>query len=311
MQKKRNPLRRLGALHAIFATAALVLASASAFAQSVSTPGRETDASALLKKHAALKDELTQNQYRRPLYLESLETAETISSTAYAVLDSPFNIVNATFKNPAQWCEVLILHLNTKYCRANTGGNASTLTVNIGKKTAQSLAEAFLLAFSFRVEAASPDNLAIQLHADKGPLSTTDYRLELQAVPLPEGKTFIKLRYSYDYGTAGRLAMQAYLATIGRGKVGFSKMAPDAKSGYVSGMRGAVERNTMRYYLAIEAYLASLSQAPSQQVNTRLQYWFDATEQYRQQLHEVDRASYLAMKKDEYQRQQTTPTNGP
>jgi hypothetical protein len=63
----------------------------------------------------------------------------------------------------------------------------------------------------------------------------------------------------------------------------------------------------MRYYLAIEAYLAALGQTPEQQPSARLQYWFDATEGYSRQLHEVDRKAYLSMKKDEYQRQQTLP----
>lgn len=222
------------------------------------------------------------------------------------MLDSPFSAVSATFKSPNHWCEVLILHLNTKYCRASADTSPSTLAVRIGKKTAQPLEDAFALEFAFRVAAASPNYLAVQLNADKGPLSTQNYRLELQAVPLPDGKTFMHLRYSYSYGTVGRLAMQTYLATLGRGKVGFTQIKQDQKSGYVGGMRGTIERNTMRYYLAIEAYQASLSQDPAQQVDARFKYWFDATEAYSRQLHEVDRKAYLTMKKNEYQRQQTS-----
>jgi hypothetical protein len=309
MQKIWDLVLKKRVLLSISATAVLVIAStASAFAQTALTQGSESNASALLEKHAALKNKLVQNQYRRPLFLESTEKLNTVSSTAYAVLDSPFPAVSATFKKPDLWCEVLILHLNTKYCQANTeSSNPRRLAVNIGKKTPQPLAEAFLFEFSYRVTAATPNYLEVQLHADKGPLNTTDYQMVLQAVPLPEGKTFINLRYSYGYGLTGRLAMQAYLSTMGRGKIGFTQLAQDPKPGYVGGMRGAVERNTMRYYLAIEAYLASLKQPPAQQFNSRLQYWFDATEEYSQQLREVDRPSYLAMKKAEYQRQQALP----
>ena len=278
-----------------------------ALAQSVSGQPTESNATTLLEKHTALTDQLAQNRYRRPLFLESVESANTISSTVYAVLDSPFSTVSATFKKPANWCEVLILHVNTKYCQATINANPITLTVNIGKKTPQPLTDAFQLQFSYRLSASTSNYLAIQLHADDGPLSTTDYQMVLQAVPLPEGKTFINLRYSYDYGLAGRLAMQAYLATIGRGKVGFTKRSQDPDSAYVGGMRGTIERNTMRYFLAIEAYLESLKRPVDQQFNTRLQYWFDATEQYPQQLHEVDRSSYFEMKKAEYKRQRATP----
>lgn len=281
----------------------VVTSNTNAFAQAVSAQGSESKATALLERHTVLQDQLSQNQYRRPLFLESVESAGTVSSSAYAVLDSPFSAVSATFRKTNNWCEVLILHINTKYCKATTNDRPSTLTVHIGKKTPQLLSDAFQLQFSYSLIADTSNYLAIQLHADDGPLSTTDYQLVLQAVPLPEGKTFINLRYSYDYGVAGRMAMQAYLSTIGRGKVGFSKKSNEPGSAYIGGMRGTIERNTMRYFLAIEAYLESLKQPPAEQFNTRLQYWFDATEQYPQQLHEVDRSSYLEMKKAEYQRQ--------
>lgn len=297
--------------HCLPAAVALVFVIAgSAVAQPSSGPGNESNAAALLEKHAALAVQLTQNQYRRPLFLESSESANTVSGNAYAVLDSPFSTVSATFKSPNRWCEVLILHLNTKYCRASGADTSpSKMAVSIGTKNPQQLKAAFSLEFAYRVAAASPNYLAVQLNADKGPLSTSNYRLELQAVPLPEGKTFMYLRYSYGYGLAGRLAMQAYLATLGRGKVGFTQINPEKKSDYVGGMRGTIERNTMRYYLAIEAYLASLSRPPAQQLDARLQYWFDATEEYPQQLHELDRPSYLTMKKSEYRRQQTSSSD--
>jgi hypothetical protein len=60
----------------------------------------------------------------------------------------------------------------------------------------------------------------------------------------------------------------------------------------------------MRYYLAIESYLASLAQPPGRQFASRIERWFDATEQYRRQLHEMDRPTYLAMKQSEHARQQ-------
>ncbi|UUZ68338.1 hypothetical protein LP416_29855 [Polaromonas sp. P2-4] len=288
---------------------ALTLAVAGhAVAQAPAEPSTETNAPALLEKHAALAGPLAQNPYRRPLFLESSESANTVSGHAYAVLDSPFNTVSTTFKSPALWCEVLILHLNTKYCRANADTSPSTLMMSVGRKFAQPLKDATALEFDYRLLAATSNYMATQLNADKGPLGTSNYRIELRAVPLPGGKTFMHLEYSYSFGVASRLAMRAYLATLGSGKVGFTQIQQGENSVHVGGMRGAIERNTMRYYLAIEAYLASLSQPPAQQFNTRLQHWFDATEEYALQLHEVDKSSYVTMKKDEYQRQQAAPS---
>jgi hypothetical protein len=147
----------------------------------------------------------------------------------------------------------------------------------------------------------------VELTAATGPLSTKDYRIVLEAIPVGDDRTFIHLTYAYGYGTAGRLAMKAYLATIGSDKVGFSTTRDPStnETRYIGGVRGLVERNTMRYYLAIEAYLDALSSPPNARLDKRLAEWFDATEQYPRQLHEVSRADYMQMKHNEYQRQQT------
>jgi hypothetical protein len=279
---------------------------AAAQAQQAPAASAESGAPALLEKHAALAGQLAQNAYRRPLFLDSIEGANAVTGNAYAVLNSPFSTVSAAFKSPRRWCEMLILHINTKYCHASTDESPSQLNMHVGKKTEQPLEDAFALKFGYRLAASSSDYLAAQLNADKGPLGTHNYRIELQAVPLPDGKTFMHLRYSYGYGVASRLAMQGYLATAGSGKVGFTQVRRGSTNAYVDGMRGTVERNTMRYYLAIEAYLASLDKPPTQQLEARLQHWFDATEQYARQLHEVDKESYLVMKRAEYQRQQAS-----
>jgi hypothetical protein len=270
------------------------------------------NADVLLAKHKSLASALATNAYGRPLFLDSTETENVVSGNAYAVLDAPFTAVSTAFRSANTWCDVMILHINTKYCRAVPGSSPTTLKVNIGKKTPQDLKDSFPLVFDMRQVSASANLLLVQLNAKDGPMGTSNYRIDLEATPLADNKTFMHLRYSYEYGMAGQLAMQAYLATAGRGKVGFSSSAPataNAKPKYVGGARGAVERNTMRYYLAIDAYLRALPLPPSQQTNARLEKWFEATEQYPLQLRETDKPSYMAMKKSEIQRQQaSTPT---
>ena len=295
-------MKKLQVWSALFC-AIVFLGSASAQTSPASTV--EQNADALLERHQALASQLSNNAFERPIYLESSETSSMVTGNAYAVLNSPFNTVSTIFKSPSQWCEVMILHINTKYCRAESEAGSSLLNVNMGKKTEQELADTFAVAFKFRQLSSSPGYLSVLLNADKGPLGTSNYRIELNATPLPEGKTFMHLRYSYGYGMAGRLAMQGYLATLGSGKVGFTTLTSGQKPVFVSGLRGAIERNTMRYYLAIEVFLASLKAPAPQQLNMRLEQWFKATEQYPRQLHEVDLDSYLTMKKNEYQRQKT------
>ena len=98
---------------------------------------------------------------------------------------------------------------------------------------------------------------------------------------------------------------RGYLATIGRDKVGFSIVGKAANGApvYVDNLRGVLERNTMRYYLAIEAYLKAYSAPAPKQLEQRLNDWYAATERYPLQLHEMERNDYLAMKRREIARQ--------
>jgi hypothetical protein len=108
-------------------------------------------------------------------------------------------------------------------------------------------------------------------------------------------------------GLAARLAMQGYLSTLGSDKQGFSVLGlkQDGQPERVGGVRGVVERNTLRYYLAIQTHLDVLRLAPPERPQKSFEGWFDATERHSLQLHEMDRASYLEMKRRELQRQQT------
>ncbi|MDP1740098.1 hypothetical protein [Polaromonas sp.] len=272
-------------------------------------PSPEAGAQALQARYTALAPQLTKNEFGRPLVIESTESDKSVSGHAYAVINYPFATVAAAFKDPDNWCEVLILHLNTKYCRAEGDGTRSVLVVAVGKKHPQEIRDAYNLSFDFRPGVSTPEYLAVQMNADKGPVGTHNYRINFRAVPIVGGKTFLHLQYSYGYGLAGRMAMQGYLATMGNGKLGFTQIerTSGGTKAYVEGMRGAVERNTMRYYLAIDAYLASLNSAAPEQVEKRLQHWFDATERYPRQLHEVERNAYLTMKRTEHRRQHAGP----
>jgi hypothetical protein len=263
-------------------------------------------ATALRTKYLALRDTLSHNQFQLPLNLDSSQTSTDLKGDIYALVDYPFATVSTALQGATRWCDILILHLNVKYCRQSADKPGSNLTVYIGRKTEQSLDIAPRMEFEYRVGSNSSDYLQIFLDADKGPFGTKNYRFVLEAIPLKDGGTFIHLSYSYAYGFTAKLAMQSYLKTLGSDKVGFTviKKLPDGKPLYVSGIRGALERNTMRYYLAISAYLGALSTPPQQQLEKRLRDWFASTERYPLQLHDLEQSEYLDMKRKEYKRQQ-------
>ena len=263
-------------------------------------------AGSLRAKYAELNHRLSDNQYHKPLYLDSGESPAGVTGNVYALIDHPFATAAAALYSPDDWCEILILHINTKYCRASRGDQGSILNMIVGTKQDRPLNLANRLEFVYRVAAQTPNYLQVTLNAAQGPLGTRDYRIVFEAVAVDGGRTFIHVSYAYGFGTVGRLAMQAYLGTLGRSKVGFTVAGTqaDGRPRHVGGMRGVVERNTMRYYLAIEAYLGALSTPAQARLEKRLRDWFAAAERYPRQLHEMERDEYLDMKRKEYLRQQ-------
>jgi hypothetical protein len=296
----RQALKRWAALRWF---AAVLWCAGAAHAQA--GDGGVNSSEALIAKYAASQDRLNHNAFGSPLYLDSSETPSGVAGDIYVLANHPFATVGAALNSPANWCDILMLHHNTKYCRASTAGQGDILNVIIGKKHDQPLHDAYRVIFAFRVAAQTANYLQVKLNAGEGPLSTRDYRIVLEAVPVDSGQTFIRLSYAYGYGLAGRVAMQAYLGTLASNKVGFTVVGKQSGGQpiYIGGMRGLVERNTMRYFLAIEAFLGAMSTPQPARVDKSLRLWFAAIERYPRQLHELEQNEYLDMKRREFLRQ--------
>jgi len=291
-----------------FRVALLAAAALLGIVAAGATRGADRDVAAALRgRYAALGERIEHSPLQQRLLLESAEDAHSLRGDIWAIVDYPLAAVTTSVTSPAHWCEALILHLNVKYCRPVPHDRGTALSVAIGRKYDQPLQDAFRLELDYRIVATAPDYVAVDLESARGPFGTTNYRLSLEAITVAAGKSFVHLRYQYQFGLEARLAMDAYLATGGSGKVGFTRI--DAAGGheerYVSGVRGVVERNTMRYFLAIDAHLATLATPAPQRFEQSLERWYGATERYPRQLHEVDHATYVAMKHREYARQQT------
>jgi len=255
------------------------------------------DAAALHARFDALQDKLAHNPYGRPLVLQSTQTSDRLEGEVYARVDQPYASVQKALEGTQNWCGILILHLNVKMCHALPAG----LDMALGRKYDQPVDDAYKLHFDWKPVADGADYLKTELTSVDGPLGTKDYRIAVEAAPLDATHTMLHMSYAYGFGFTARVAMNAYLSTAGSDKVGFSVSGQDGdgRPTYVGGVRGLVERNTMRYYLAIDDYVAAPAPA---QLEQRLDTWFDATERYPRQLHEMEKPEYLAMKRDEARR---------
>ncbi|VTU24214.1 hypothetical protein [Variovorax sp. PBL-E5] len=271
---------------AAVAALAVVMALTASAAQASS-------ADELSGKLTLLRGPLDRSAFNRPLMLNASDTANGLQGDVYAIVDHPLAALSSTLSTPDAWCQAMLLHVSNRRCTVSTEAAGSTLALSVVRKYDQPVDSAFRLVFDFRLIDATPQHLQVQLGASAGPLGTSNYRIAFEAIPADAAHSFLHFSYSYDENALTSVAMQAYLATFGRSKVGFSVLGrtADGQPEYIRGMHGLVERNAMRYFLAVDAYL----DAPRDAISRR-NAWYAATEQYPRQLHEIDRQTYLELK---------------
>jgi hypothetical protein len=272
---------------------------------SLTQPPSTSASEDLYAKYLSVMEELNQSEFHQPLIIRSKESANLLQGDIYASVKFPFKLVSTHLDHPGNWCDLLILHINTKRCMAMTVDGKIRLLVHMGSKNPEQLTSTMPIDFTYSSSLSTPGYLAIVLTAAKGPLGTRNYRLVFESIGLSGTSSFVHVSYAYQYGVFGQIAMQSYLSTVGRKKLGFTRTGAYVGSTpeYIGGVRGALERNTMRYYLAVLAYMNGTHFPAEQQANQRLEYWIDAVEEYPQQLHETSREDYLSMKRAELIRQ--------
>lgn len=292
-----RPFRSLSFLCAPLVAAAAAMAPA---AETAPAASRES----LRAAYNEIAPRLARSAFGQPVYVDAREDAQKLTGNAYAVLAHPFAEAARPLGEASQWCEILLLPFNVKHCEASDSAQGGKLTLYIGRKFSTPLEKTHRLDLRFEVAARSADYLQVLLTAPQGPFGTRDYRIVLELSPADSGRSFLHLGYSYGYGKIAHAAMQAYLSTVGAKKVGFTADGQDEQGhpALVRGMRGVMERNTMRYYLAIEAYLKSMRAPAAERPAKMIDAWFAAVERYPRQLHELERGEYVAMKRAEFQR---------
>jgi len=261
-------------------------------------------AAALQAKHIELQLQLRTNDFGEPLSLNSREDSDQVAGNVHAEVSHPFADIAATFTSARAVCELLFLHLNVHACQPSTTASDTMLTLTVGPKRAQAPGTRYRMDYVLRVETATAAYLRVTLSAAQGPLLTRDYRIVFEAVPMDSRHSFVHLGYAYSYGTLASIAMKTYLATAGRSKIGFTVVgqSPDGEVQYVRGERAALERNVIRYYLAVRAYLGVTKGTAQEQMAARLRTWFALTERYAAQLHELELGEYLQEKHDDLAR---------
>jgi hypothetical protein len=269
---------------------AAALALAASFAQAAAAseePGLQQRLPALLALQPAAP-------FHRPLVLGSRVAGGEATATLEAVLDVPFADVRAVLADARRSCSMLILHIDVKGC---TAGPGATVHLAVVRRYDLPADQATAFHFDYQVDQDSAEAFSVLLHAERGPYGTSHYHMRFEAVPAGAARTAVRLGYGFHQSTTTGWALGFYFSTFGRGKVGFSQET-DGKGGTqpVAGVRGLLERNLMRYFLAVEAASATPQPTTQADYERRLRRWHELAERYPRQLHDVTLEGYLALK---------------
>lgn len=219
-----------------------------------------------------------------------------------SLLQTPFDKISSALSQVNNWCDIMPLHFNIKACTYQIKADNQTITIYSGRKIYQAPEDSYKMTYQFVVLNQDESQLSLRLIADRGPLSTSDYLIELFAIPVDEG-TLLHIHTSYRSSFLSSTLTRLYLSTLGRNKVGFSLVQEDGEFHPVQGMKGVIERNVMRYHLAIKSFLGTQSPSIDSQLEARLASWFAQNNHY-SQLYEMDESDYLKIKRKEWSNQQ-------
>lgn len=299
-----NQSRTLGNLSKLFLplVAAVLLFSAGPASAGVKPKGGEE---LLLDTYHRNLARLETNSFGVPLFLESYERDDRVQVDVYGIFDHPFSSVVNVLKVPANWCSIVSLYPNIKACTYREQPGDWLLTFYLGSKGYQSPEDARQVIYHYRNVHLQPEYLDITLNAADGPYGTKDHLMRVEAVALDGRKTFVHVSYAYSDSLALRLAEKIYFATLGRDKVGFTVTGTDRNGNpvYIGGPRGAVERNAVRSYFAIQTIMNTMHYPEERRFTMRINEWYDFTSHFRKQLFDLEKNDYLKFKTKENKNQ--------
>jgi hypothetical protein len=244
------------------------------------------------------------------LEIRSREGPNEVWAEVLGVLPVPFPTVAAALEAPGAWCDFVPLHFNIKACAAGSASGEPFLVLYSGRKGYGTAEDAYRFDYGFATRTAPGPYLEVELAAERGPMGTRNHRLRVEAMPV-EGGTFVRFASSYAPSRISRAATALYLGTLGRGKVGFSREGqPPAP---VGGVRGIVERNAVRYYLALQSFLGTSHLGGEERFEAGLRAWFDLAARY-PELYETSWETYrdtkLREREQQLQLQEALKTRG-
>lgn len=250
----------------------------------------------LAAHYRELTANIESNPFNAPVAVQSGEQGDTVSAEVHGVLDQPFAVVADVLGEAQSWCSFMTLSLHIKACTWTPA--TSTITLYVGTKDYQTPDEAYEVQYRFKANR-EPEHIVVELDSSHGPMGAKRNRIAVEAMSM-NGETILHFTSSIEMSTVSRLATATYLATLGRHRIGFSMVEDgEGKKTPVKGVKGMIERNAMRYYLALQTHIEQRKEPETLRFERSINAWFDLTERYHDQLYEVSREKYIENKKSE------------
>lgn len=235
----------------------------------------------------------------RPIHVRSSIQNMKQLSDVYTISDIKHNDLRKHLTEPANWCALIIVHPNIKGCVYKS----DKMILFVGEKVYQHPENTIQFNYQFQVFENNSNSFIIHLIAKHGPLGTRNHKIVFESFPVKEG-SFLHLSVSYEGGYISNSILEIYLATIGRDKVGFTVIKRNnGEAIYVKGLRGLLERNVMRCYLALQSFFDTMNASSEEMHLQRAAAWYGLSEFYQRQLHEIRKDKYLDTKKREHANQ--------
>jgi hypothetical protein len=245
-----------------------------------------------------LQEDTDNGPFGLPLQVRSEEREDRISAEIFGIFDYPFQAFAGLLTQPASWCEFVSLTPNIKACTFQGNGKDVILTLYVGWKGYRAPESASAQPYQFVVHSRRSDYAAMSVSAAEGLLGTRAHRFDVEAANVA-GKTVFAMRSSYEPSALSKLVTTVYLATLGREKIGFSRVPDGAQVGHVRGIQGMIERNVVRYYLALKAFVDTQGLPTGRQFEARINTAYDLMDTYPAQLRLMEKTEYLDVKRRE------------
>jgi hypothetical protein len=260
-----------------------------------------TGRQSLIDKYHNIEEGLKMGPPVLPLFVESSENSNTVYVDIYSTVNYPFSFIKDQLLIPANWCEIVLPHPDVRACTYKKTHDTSLINIYSVNKFSKPLGDAYQMKFVYHIDNLQPSYFDITLTANEGPYYTEHHQFRFEMAPLNKDTTLIHLRYSFGYSSLGYFLMKLF-----GGKIGFSVIDTDSNDNpvYVGGPRGAAERNAVRFYLAILAYMDTFEIPVEQRFEKRINQWYDLAAPYRKQLLEMEKDKYMTYKRQDQRNQQ-------